>query len=49
MTKEIIENEIKVYFERLSSLQKDILRIEGIVIYLQDKIKNLENSNLTNS
>jgi hypothetical protein len=49
MTKEIIENEIKVYLERLSSLQKDILRIEGIIIYLQDKIKNLENSNLTNS
>ena len=49
MTKQIIENDIKVYTERLGLLQKDMLRIEGIVIYLQDKIKNLENSDLTNS
>jgi|GEM_PF-2445009 len=49
MTKQIIENDIKVYAERLGLLQKDMLRIEGIIIYLQDKIKNLENSDLTNN
>jgi len=49
MTKQIIENDIKIYSERLTLLQKDILRIEGIIIYLQDKIKNLQNSDLTNS
>jgi len=49
MTKQIIENDIKVYSERLGLLQKDMLSLEGIVIYLQDKIKNLENSDLTNS
>jgi hypothetical protein len=49
MTKQIIENDIKIYSERLALLQKDMLRIEGIIIYLQDKIKNLQNSDLTNS
>jgi hypothetical protein len=47
MTKESIENEIKMYFERTNVLHKDMLRIEGIIIYLQDKLKNLENSDST--
>jgi hypothetical protein len=47
MTKEQLEIELKSYSDKLNSLQKDTLRIEGILMYLQDKIKNLPNSDLT--
>ena len=43
------ESELKSYLERLNNLQKDSIRIEGIVLYLQDKIKNLQKSDLTNT
>ena len=47
MTKEQLEIELKSYSDKLSSLQKDAFRVEGILMYLQDKIRNLSNSDLT--
>ena len=47
MTKEQLEIELKSYSDKLNSLQKDTFRVEGILIYLQDKIRNLSNSDLT--
>ena len=49
MLKEQLESELKSYLERLNNLQKDSIRIEAIVLYLQDKIKNLQKSDLTNT
>jgi len=49
MTKEQLEIELKSYSDKLYSLQKDAFRVEGILIYLQEKIKNLLNSDLTNT
>ena len=49
MDKQTLRKELDFYIEKINSAQKDILRIEGIIIYLQNKIKEFENSNLTNS
>jgi len=49
MNKQLIEKEIQSYFDKTNTLKADLLRIEGIILYLQNKIKELENSNLTNS
>jgi hypothetical protein len=49
MDKQILRKELDFYIEKINSAQKDILRIEGIIIYLQNKIKEFENSNLTNT
>ena len=49
MDKQTLRKELDFYIEKINSAQKDILRIEGIIIYLQNKIKELENSDLTNS
>jgi len=42
MDKEILRKELEFYIEKINSNQKDIFRFEGIVIYLQNKIKELE-------
>jgi hypothetical protein len=47
MTKEQLEIELKNYSDKLNTLQKDAFRVEGILMYLQDKIRNLSNSDLT--
>ena len=47
--KELLEKEIQSYFDKANNLKADLLRVEGIILYLQNKIKELENSNLTNS
>jgi hypothetical protein len=49
MNKQLIEKEIQSYLDKANNLKADLLRIEGIILYLQNKIKELENSNLTNS
>ena len=49
MSKESIEKEIQSYFDKANNLKADLLRLEGIIIYLQNKIKELQNSDLTNS
>ena len=49
MLKEQLESELKSYLEKLNNLHKDLIRMEGIVLYLQDKIKNLQKSDLTNT
>lgn len=49
MNKESIEKEIQSYFDKINNLKADLLRLEGIILYLQNKIKELQNSNLTNS
>jgi len=49
MNKQLIEKEIHSYLDKANNLKADLLRIEGIILYLQNKIKELENSNLTNS
>lgn len=50
--KEELENYSKKYIDlqrNIGDLQKDLLRLEGIVIYLQEKIKNENKENLTNT
>jgi hypothetical protein len=49
MNKTELEKEMQMYVERLSFFKNDILRLEGIIFYLENKIKELQNSNLTNS
>jgi hypothetical protein len=49
MNKESIEKEIQFYFDKANNLKADLLRVEGIILYLQNKIKELQNSDLTNS
>jgi hypothetical protein len=49
MNKESIEKEIQLYIDKANNLKSDILRLEGIIIYLQNKMKELQNSDLTNS
>jgi hypothetical protein len=49
MNKESIEKEIQFYLNKADTLKADLLRIEGIILYLQNKIKELQNSNLTNT
>ena len=49
MNKELIEKEIQSYFDKANNLKADLLRVEGIVLYLQNKIKELQNSDLTNN
>jgi hypothetical protein len=49
MNKESIEKEIQSYFDKANNLKADLLRVEGIILYLQNKIKELQNSDLTNS
>lgn len=49
MNKELLQKELDIYVEKISGLKVDILRLEGIIFYLQNKIKELENSNLTNN
>lgn len=48
MNKESIEKEIQSYFDKINNLKADLLRLEGIILYLQNKIKELQNSDLTN-
>ena len=48
MNKESIEKEIQSYFDKINNLKADLLRLEGIIFYLQNKIKELQNSDLTN-
>jgi len=49
MNKELLEKELQSYLDKISNLRSDLLRLDGIILYLQNKIKELENSNLTNS
>jgi hypothetical protein len=49
MNKESLEKELQSYLNRSHILKADLLRLDGIIVYLQNKIKELENSNLTNS
>jgi len=49
MNKDSLEKELQSYLSRSMLLRADILRLEGIIFYLQNKIKELENSDLTNS
>ena len=49
MNKELLEKELQSYLDKISNLRADLLRLDGITLYLQNKIKELENSNLTNS
>ena len=49
MNKELLEKELQSYLDKISNLRADLLRLDGIILYLQNKIKELENSNLTNS
>jgi hypothetical protein len=49
MNKDCLEKELQSYLNRSNTLRADLLRLDGIIIYLQNKIKELENSNLTNS
>ena len=49
MNKELLEKELQSYLDKVSNLRADLLRLDGIILYLQNKIKELENSNLTNS
>jgi hypothetical protein len=41
MNKESIEKDIRSYLDKANNLKADLLRIEGIIIYLQNKIKEL--------
>ena len=50
--KEILKNELDKYLQKMSLLKTDIIRLEGIIFYLENKIKEIleiENSDLTNS
>jgi hypothetical protein len=50
--KEILKNELDKYLQKMSLLKTDVIRLEGIVLYLENKIKEIveiENSDLTNS
>jgi hypothetical protein len=49
MNKESFQKELKFFLDKINSLNADLLRLDGIISYLQNKIKELENSNLTNS
>ena len=49
MNKESFQRDLKFYLDKANALNADLLRLDGIIIYLQNKIKELENSNLTNS
>ena len=43
MNKESLEKELQSYLEKANNLKADLLRIEGILLFLQDKIKQLQN------
>jgi hypothetical protein len=49
MNKESLEKELQLYIDKANNFRSDLLRLDGIIIYLQNKIKELENSDLTNS
>ena len=49
MNKDHLEKELQSYLNKSITLRADILRLEGIIFYLQNKIKELQNSDLTNS
>jgi len=42
MDEEALKKEIESYIERISSYQKDIFRLEGIIIYLKNKMEQLK-------
>jgi len=42
MTKESFTSELKAYNQQLNLLQRDIIRLEGIIIYIQNKLKQIE-------
>jgi len=44
-----LEKEIQAYIVKANELKADLLRIEGIVVYLQNKLKESKNSDLTNT
>lgn len=50
--KKILENELDKYLQKMSLLKTDIIRLEGIIFYLENKIREIleiESSDLTNS
>lgn len=50
--KEILKNELDKYLQKMSLLKTDIIRLEGIIFYLENKIREIleiESSDLTNS
>ena len=44
MNQEDITKEIQLYNQQLISLQREIVRIEGVLLYLQSKLKNTTTS-----
>jgi hypothetical protein len=42
MNQEDLQKEIELYIQKINSYQKDMLRLEGIIIYLKNKMKDLE-------
>ena len=42
MNQEDLQKEIELYIGKINSYQKDILRLEGIIIYLKNKMKELK-------
>jgi hypothetical protein len=49
MNKQFLQKDLESYLNKSINLRADLLRIEGIIVYLQNKIKELENSDLTNN
>jgi hypothetical protein len=42
MNQEDLQKEIELYIEKINSYQKDIFRLEGIIIYLKNKMTELQ-------
>jgi hypothetical protein len=49
MNKEYLEKELQTFIDKANFLRAELLRLDGIIIYLQNKIKELQKSDLTNS
>ena len=49
MNKESLEKELQIFIDKANIFRADLLRLDGIIIYLQNKIKELQKSDLTNS
>jgi len=47
MNQQDLEKEINLYTQQIALLQREISRIEGVVLYLQSKLKNIQEESKT--
>lgn len=52
MNKEKLISQLQAYNQQLNLLQRDVIRLEGVIMYIQSQLKELDSLNkedLTNS